>query len=288
LQHRLQRSAADDAGSAAGLGFRPSRLAPTDAALGQAVVTEPRVPQRIRQGLNVESGLNDRICVPLLFRGGGDRRRRIGDLRRPQSRHPARRGDRLRVLGGVVAGLFIALIVKHAGRRDLIAGAWRQAIPAAGAALAYGIAVGLHGSGFIAAFVAGMVFRLALKRDPEELNQLTEELGSVLNGVTFVLFGAILLGPALTELTWQLAHYAPLSLILVRLLPVAIAMWGPHARLPTLGFVGWFGPRGPASIVFAVIVARASPHGKGCSTTAVLGRGRASSRTAQPAQSGRW
>ena len=70
-------------------------------------------------------------------------------------------------------------------------------IPAAGAALAYGIASALDGSGFIAAFVAGMVFRLALGRDPEELNQLTEEVGSLLNGVTFVLFGAILLGPAL-------------------------------------------------------------------------------------------
>jgi NhaP-type Na+/H+ or K+/H+ antiporter len=166
------------------------------------------------------------------------------------------------VLGGVVAGLLIALIVTQAGRRGLIAAAWRQVIPAAGAALAYGIARGLHGSGFIAAFVAGMVFRLALGRDPEELNQLTEELGSVLNGVTFVLFGAILLGPALTHLTWQLALYALLSLTLVRIVPVVIAMWGTHARRPTLGFVGWFGPRGLASIVFAVIVIEESslPH----------------------------
>src|SRR3954469_14510230 len=168
----------------------------------------------------------------------------------------------LALLGGVLAGLRIALIVKQAGRRDLIAEAWRQAIPAAGAALAYGIASGLHGSGFIAAFVAGMVFRLALNRDPEELNQFTEELGSVLNGVTFVLFGAVLLGPALTELTWQLALYALLSLTVVRILPVVIAMAGSRARGPTLAFVGWFGPRGLASIVFAVIVVEESnlPH----------------------------
>ena len=84
----------------------------------------------------------------------------------------------------------------------------------------------------------------------------------MLNGVTFVLFGAILLGPALTELSWQLALYALLSLTLVRMLPVAIAMWGSHARRPTLGFLGWFGPRGLASIVFAVIVVEESqlPH----------------------------
>jgi NhaP-type Na+/H+ or K+/H+ antiporter len=237
-------------------------LAPTDAALGQAVVTEPRVPRRIRQGLNVESGLNDGICVPLLFAAVA-----IADVESDIS------GDRspatllleeigFGVLGGVVAGLLIALIVKEAGRRDLIAKAWRQAIPAAGAALAYGIASGLDGSGFIAAFVAGMVFRLALNRDPEELNQFTEELGSVLNGVTFVLFGAILLGPTLTKLTWQLALYALLSLTVVRMLPVVIAMAGSRARGPTLAFVGWVGPRGLASIVFAVIVVEESnlPH----------------------------
>ena len=135
-------------------------------------------------------------------------------------------------------------------------------IPAAGAALAYGIASALHGSGFIAAFVGGIVFRLALRRDPEELNQLSEEVGAVLNAITFILFGAILLGPALTEVSWQLAVYAVLSLTIVRMIPVAIAMWRSHARRPTVGFVGWFGPRGLASIVFAVIVVEESqlPH----------------------------
>ena len=237
-------------------------LAPTDAALGQAVVTEPRVPQRIRQALNVESGLNDGICVPLLFAAVAiaDVESEISGGRNPGTLLLEEIG--YGVLGGVVAGLLIAVIVTQAGRRDLIAASWRQVIPAAGAALAYGIASALDGSGFIAAFVAGMAFRLALGRDPEELNRLTEDVGSVLNGVTFVLFGAILLGPTLTELTWRLALYALLSLTLVRIVPVAIAMWGSHARPPTLGFIGWFGPRGLASIVFAVIVIEESnlPH----------------------------
>jgi sodium/hydrogen antiporter len=237
-------------------------LAPTDAALGQAVVTEPRVPQRIRQALNVESGLNDGICVPLLFAAVAiaDVASEISGGRSPATLLLEEIG--YGALGGVVAGLFITVIVAQAGRRDLIAASWRRVIPAAGAALAYGIASGLHGSGFIAAFVAGMVFRLALRRDPEELNEFTEELGSVLNGVTFVLFGAVLLGPALTELNWHLALYALLSLTLVRMVPVAIALWGSHARIPTVAFVGWFGPRGLASIVFAVIVVEESnlPH----------------------------
>jgi sodium/hydrogen antiporter len=237
-------------------------LAPTDAALGQAVVTEPRVPQRIRQALNVESGLNDGICVPLLFAAvaladveseisGG---RSAGTLLAEEIGYG--------VLGGVVAGIVIAVIIRQATRRALIADTWQLVIPAAGAALAYGTADALGGSGFIAAFVAGVVFRLALGRDPDALNRLTEEVGAVLNGVTFVLFGAILLGPALAEVSWRLALYAVLSLTLVRMVPVVVAMWGSHARGPTLGFLGWFGPRGLASIVFAVIVVEESqlPH----------------------------
>jgi NhaP-type Na+/H+ or K+/H+ antiporter len=166
------------------------------------------------------------------------------------------------VVGGVAAGLLVAAIVTHAGRRDLIAGPWRHVIPAAGVVLAYGTADALGGSGFIAAFVAGMAFRVALGRDPEELNELNEEVGNVLNGVTFVLFGAILLGPALGELSWELALYAALSLTVVRMVPVAIAMLGTRGRAPTLGFVGWFGPRGLASIVFAIVVIEESqlPH----------------------------
>ena len=237
-------------------------LAPTDAALGQAVVTEPRVPGRIRQGLNVESGLNDGICVPLLFAAVAvaDVESEISDGRSAGVLVLEEVG--YGVIGGVVGGLLVAAIVIHAGRRQLIATAWRQVIPAAGTALAYGTAAALGGSGFIAAFVAGMTFRLALKRDPGHINELSEQVGNILNGITFVLFGAILLGPALGELSWQLALYAVVSLTVVRMLPVTIAMLGTRAHVPTLAFLGWFGPRGLASIVFAVIVIEESnlPH----------------------------
>jgi NhaP-type Na+/H+ or K+/H+ antiporter len=229
-------------------------LAPTDAALGQAVVTEPRIPRRVRQGLNVESGLNDGICVPLLFAAvaAADIESHIAGGRSASTLLLEEIG--YGVLGGAVAGALVAANVIHAGRRDLIAATWRPVIPAAGAALAYGAASALDGSGFIAAFVAGMVFRGLLGRDPGELNDLCEEIGGVLNGVTFLLFGAILLGPALGEVSWRLLLYAALSLTIVRMLPVALAMLGSAARTPTVGFLGWFGPRGLASIVFAVIV----------------------------------
>jgi NhaP-type Na+/H+ or K+/H+ antiporter len=237
-------------------------LAPTDAALGQAVVTHPRIPTRIRQGLNVESGLNDGICVPLLFAAVA-----VADVESEISGGRSAATLLLEeigygVIGGVVGGLAAAAIVIHAGRRGLIDAAWRPVIPIAAAGLAYGTAIALHGSGFIAAFVAGMTFRMALKRDPGDINDLSEHLGNVLNGVTFVLFGAILLGPALGELSWNLILYAVLSLTAVRILPVAIAMLGSGARAPTIAFLGWFGPRGLASIVFAVIVIEESnlPH----------------------------
>lgn len=245
-------------------------LAPTDAALGQAVVTERRVPARIRQALNVESGLNDGICVPLLFAAvaAADVASEIAEGRGAAELLLEEIG--FGIVGGVAAGLLAAAIVGQAGRRGLIADPWRQVIPAAAAGLAYGTASGLGGSGFIAAFVAGMAFRWALGRDPERLNELSEEVGNVLNGVTFVLFGAILLGPALGEISWELALYAVLSLTLVRMLPVAIAMLGSRARSPTIGFLGWFGPRGLASIVFALIVVEESalPH-EGLIVTAV-------------------
>src|SRR4051812_31262658 len=227
-------------------------LAPTDAALGQAVVVDPRVPERIREGLNVESGLNDGICVPLLFAAvaAADVQSEIAGGRGPGALVLEEIG--YGVLCGAAAGVLIALTVREAGRRDLIAGQWRPAIPASGAALAYGSAAALGGSGFIAAFVAGIAFRLALGRDPEEINRLTEEVGGILNGTTFVLFGAVLLGPVLADVNASMLLYALLSLTVVRMLPVALSLLGSRARAPTVGFLGWFGPRGLASIVFAV------------------------------------
>ena len=131
---------------------------------------------------------------------------------------------------------------------------WLQVIPVAGAGLAYGVAVALGGSGFIAAFIAGAIFGGLVSRESEQASRLSEELGELLGGVTFLTFGAVLLGPALEHVSWQIALYAVLSLTLARLLPVAIAMIGSGARAPTVAFLGWFGPRGLASIVFAVIV----------------------------------
>lgn len=228
-------------------------LAPTDAALGQAVVTEPRLPSRIRQGLNIESGLNDGICVPLLFIALA-----VADAEaHTKSTHGAIvlvvEALGYGVLFGALAGVVGALLLRLAGRHGFVEASWMQVVPVGTAALAYGLAAPLGGSGFIAAFVAGFAFG-ALHRGGEEVNYLLEELGGLLNAVTFIVFGAAFVGPVLTGMTWTAALYGVLSLTLARMLPVAIALAGTHARARTVAFVGWFGPRGLASIVFTVLV----------------------------------
>jgi NhaP-type Na+/H+ or K+/H+ antiporter len=236
-------------------------LAPTDAALGQAVVTDPRLPSRIRQGLNVESGLNDGICVPLLFivLAAADVESHVASGHHAISIVAEEIG--YGILGGAGAGLLLSAVVRLGRRHDLIADSWLQIMPVAGAALAYGIAAALGGSGFIAAFLAGMLFG-ALGREADATFRFSEDLGSLLDGLTFLAFGAVLLGPALAELSWKIVVYAVLSLTIVRMLPVALAVLGTGARRPTSAFLGWFGPRGLASIVFAVIVVKEShlPH----------------------------
>jgi NhaP-type Na+/H+ or K+/H+ antiporter len=229
-------------------------LAPTDAALGQAVVTEPRLPSRIRQGLNVESGLNDGICVPLLLiaLAAAD----VEDKTTTGSHAITIVAEEIGygILGGVGAGLLAAALVGIASRRNLMTAPWLQVVPVAGAALAYGLAAPLGGSGFIAAFVAGVLFGALVSAESDEASRLNEEIGGLLGGVTFLVFGAALLGPTLKHVTWQIALYGVLSLTIVRMVPVAIAMLGTGARWRTVAFLGWFGPRGLASIVFAVIV----------------------------------
>jgi NhaP-type Na+/H+ or K+/H+ antiporter len=229
-------------------------LAPTDAALGQTVVTLTRLPSRVRQSLNVESGLNDGICVPLFFivlavaqaEETGAGWRSAARLVAEEIGYGA--------LAGALAGTAAAAVVIAAGRRGFIAPSWLQVVPLAGAALAYGLALPLGGSGFIAAFVGGAFFGGLRRREGGEVSFLIEEAGALLAAITFIVFGAVLLVPALEDVTLQVVLYAVLSLTLVRMIPVGISMLGTGARRPTVAFLGWFGPRGLASIVFALLL----------------------------------
>jgi NhaP-type Na+/H+ or K+/H+ antiporter len=252
------------AGTLAGLALLPgldlwtaaalaTMLAPTDAALGLPVVSNRRLPSRIRQGLNVESGLNDGVCVPLL----------IIFLTIAEAEEGAAHVEPLRVImeeigfgavAGLAAGALGAWVLRGFAARGWMEGTWKQINAGATPVMAYMVAVALGGSGFIAAFVAGIAFRAVAGGQAEATTHLAEESGELLNAVTFLLFGAVLLGPALGDLDWRLVAYAVLSLTVVRLLPVALAMVGTGMRRVTVGFLGWFGPRGLASIVFVLLL----------------------------------
>jgi NhaP-type Na+/H+ or K+/H+ antiporter len=229
-------------------------LAPTDAALGQAVVTLTRLPSRVRQGLNVESGLNDGICVPLFWIVLAIAQAESGAIGDGTAVRLVLEQIGYGILAGVAAGCVAAAVLVVAGRRGYVEGSWSQVVPLAAAGLAFGIADPIGGSGFIAAFVGGFVFGALRRRTGGEVTHLIEEVGEVFSAVTFIVFGAVLLGPALGDVTWSIALYAVLSLTIVRVVPVSIAMIGTGARRPTLAFLGWFGPRGLAPIVFAVLV----------------------------------
>jgi sodium/hydrogen antiporter len=237
-------------------------LACTDAALGQAVVTDERVPSRIRQGLNVESGLNDGICVPLFFIALSLAEWDEGASSAHAAVHLVLEEIGYGLVAGAVAGVLGALALRTAARRWRNEPHWLQILTVATAVLAAGIATGLGGSIFIAAFIGGFLFGVIGRDSEGEVSFLVDEGGELLNAVTFIVFGAAILGPALDDLGWRVLVYAALSLTIVRMLPVALSLLGTGARRPTVAFVGWFGPRGLATIVFAVILIDESslPH----------------------------
>src|SRR4051794_3810293 len=207
-------------------------LAPTDAALGQAVVTDEGLPSSVRQGLNIESGLNDGLCVPLLAIALAIAGTESAGASGAHATRLVVEAIGWGVVGGVVAGGVAAYALRYAQARQWIEGHWRQVVPVAAAVAAFGIADARGGSGFIAAFVGGAVFGRLERGDADDA-ALSEELGGVLNGLTLIVFGAAVLGPLSSDIGGVEVLYAVLSLTVIRMVPVAIAMIGSRARWPT-------------------------------------------------------
>jgi len=230
-------------------------LAPTDAALGKAVVTNESVPDDIRQGLNVESGLNDGICVPILFVFLALALDKAGDA------GPWTLAIKLVVeeIGiGLAVGLVLTLaaarLLKTALRRKWLTPTWIQ-IPVVALALScFAVAQLLGGSGFIAAFSGGLLFGALAKTERDEFLLAAEGTGDTLALITWVIFGSAVVGQAVGHFSWLIFIYALLSLTVIRMLPVFVALAGSGISTEGKLFIGWFGPRGLASIVFAVIV----------------------------------
>lgn len=230
-------------------------LAPTDAALGKAVVSNAAVPDDIRQGLNVESGLNDGICVPVLFVFLALALDKAGDAG-PWTLAVKLVAEEIGIGLAVGIGLtFVAAkLLKLARQRNWLTQTWIQ-IPVVALALAcFAVAQSLGGSGFIAAFSGGLLFGILAKDLREEFLLAAEGTGDTLALVTWVVFGSAIVGQAVGNFTWLILLYSVLSLTLIRMLPVFLALAGSGIDTEGKLFIGWFGPRGLASIVFAVIV----------------------------------
>lgn len=230
-------------------------LAPTDAALGKAVITNMGVPEKIRESLNVESGLNDGICVPIILillsvAAKSSVESSTGALMLTQVAQS---------IGiGLAVGLGVSLLGSHLLRishlRHLMSSKWTHLPVVALSILAFSLAQELGGSGFIAAFCGGLLFGHLEKARKEALLEESENVGNLFALITWIFFGACYLGQALPHITPQILLYSILSLTLVRMLPVFICLSGAGLTTREKLFAGWFGPRGLASIVFGMIV----------------------------------
>jgi NhaP-type Na+/H+ or K+/H+ antiporter len=230
-------------------------LAATDAALGKAVVTNKAVPPQIREGLNIESGLNDGLCVPILFvlialTLGGDSEGGSAMLALTLV------AEELGI--GLVVGVGLSAIGTWAFRwcqdKGWVTEIWKQITVVALAFACFTVAQSLHGSGYIAAFTGGLFFGFKAKDATHDLVLAAEGTGETLAMMTWFLFGATVIGQSFEHFTWEMLVYALLSLTVIRMLPIYLALTGTGERTASKFFLGWFGPRGLASIVFAIIV----------------------------------
>ncbi|WP_314926361.1 cation:proton antiporter [Aeromonas piscicola] len=235
-------------------------LAPTDAALGKAVVSNPAVPAPIREGLNQESGLNDGICVPVLLL--------LLALIAPTEQHAGTGMLAVTLLLeeigiGLLVALMLASLTIRLLKTSYLNGwqlpLWRQLTMPGLALLCFALAQTLGGSGFIAAFVGGLLIGHRLGEHKHAYMDSCEGYGDLLSVVIWMVFGATLM-PMLPELLhWQYWLYAAASLTLLRMLPVWLSLLGTGLKPELKLFIGWFGPRGLASIVFAVMVLQHEP-----------------------------
>jgi NhaP-type Na+/H+ or K+/H+ antiporter len=243
-------------------GILAAILAPTDAGLGQIIVNSPRVPMKIRQALNVEAGLNDGLSVPFLLffmalagsnAGGASLPRFIVE----QLGYG--------VLVGVGIGLVGGVLLSLAHRKNWMGESWQPLGVVTLPLLCAMASEAVGASMFIAAFAAGLTVQVGFKEAGKHGGEFTEGWGQLLNLSVFFLFG-LLVARAWPQFNGMHLLYAGLSLTVVRMLPVAIALWGTRLSSATVLFMGWFGPRGLASIVLGLVYIEHAMHQEGLST----------------------
>lgn len=247
-------------------------LAATDAALGKAVITNKAVPAQIREGLNIESGLNDGLCVPILFvfialALGSDTEGGCTMLALELV------AEELGI--GLAVGLTLSAIgawlLRWCSDQGWVTEIWKQVTIVGLAIACFSVAQSLHGSGYIAVFTGGLLFGFKAKEATHRLVLAAEGTGETLALMTWMLFGATVIGQSIKHFTWEMLVYALLSLTVIRMLPIFLSLTGTGESTASKLFLGWFGPRGLASLVFAIIVINEGvPGGKFVAMVVVL------------------
>jgi NhaP-type Na+/H+ or K+/H+ antiporter len=234
-------------------------LAPTDAALGASVMSNPRVPDGVRSALNVESGLNDGIATPIVLVAiaGVAASEGIAGVEGPGR---AVLALLVGVLVGAVIGGLGGVVTRRARERGWLTEDLAGPAILALALLAYTGALVVDGNGFVAAFVGGLVFGNVAGRVGEKEVDFVEQTGSVASMISWLIFGALAVPVIGDRWSWTMLVYVGLSLTVVRMLPVALCLLGAGFDRYAVGFIGWFGPRGLASVIFALLTLEELEH----------------------------
>jgi NhaP-type Na+/H+ or K+/H+ antiporter len=227
-------------------------LAPTDAALGAAVMTNPSVPSRIRRVLNVESGLNDGIATPIVLVAIAGV---AVDAGIEGVEGPGRAGVDLLVglIGGVLVGVAGGMLTRQARRHGWLSEDFAGPAVLGLALLTYACALLVGANGFVAAFAGGLAFGSTAGRGREKEASYVEQTGGLASAVAWLLFGAVALPVIGAPPNWRVLAYALLSLTVIRMVPVAVSLLGTDIDRRGMAFIGWFGPRGLASVIFALL-----------------------------------
>lgn len=229
-------------------------LTPTDAALAQSVVSSPQVPDRLGQTINVESGLNDGLVLPFVLSGAMLASMSLIEADADILAMTALKEVLLGLLAGLGIGWFAAKAMNWAQNRDLMQEASGAIVFLVTAFAAYLLALSIHGNGFVAAFISGMVFGNSYRHNIHFISEFMAGAGQLLSMAAFLVFGAFLLPNGLAHVSMTTIILAILFLTLVRITPIFLALTRSGLSTKEKLFLGWFGPRGLASILFTLLM----------------------------------
>lgn len=229
-------------------------VVPTDFAPAATILRDPRVPERVRNVLNVEAGYNDGIVSPVFIFAlalAGDNSHAATPMAALGSAVPQAIKA---ILVGVAVGAALALLTNAAERRGEMTDQSKRLILVAAPMLAYGLSLAVHGNGFVSAFVCGIAFHYLRRADALSAElELLDDIGFLLSAAMWFVFGATAILALTFGVSWGMVAFCLLALTVVRLLPVLLAMLGSTFSWPERLLLGWLGPRGTTSIVFGLL-----------------------------------